>query len=391
MTAPTWIEAEWGELATLEYGRALRDYRASSGSTTVYGTNGRIGSSDVVPQSAGPGVIIGRKGAYRGVHFSPGKFFVIDTAFWLKPKSPIDLRWAYYELLTHDINSMDSGSAIPSTSRDAFYRMPVLMPPIEEQQGVADALGALDDKIESNERAIFLLEQLGAVLLGSRLRTGPTGTPVADSRPLNEFIRVLETGSRPRGGLKADTVGTVSLGAQHVQSAGVCKAREFKHIPNDFVASMRHGRLEDGDVLVYKDGGKPGNFVPHVSAFGYGFPVHSAVINEHVYRVRAADGVSQALLYWVLRSPWLDEEMRKRGTGVAIPGLNSSNFRELPFPELRESDSVFLNEMLSPMLEEILRLGAENVRIATLRDTLLPELLSGRIRIRVGEIDEVLA
>jgi type I restriction enzyme R subunit len=63
------------------------------------------------PLCTHPGIIIGRKGAYRGVHFCSEPFFVIDTAFYVEPRKPVDLRWAYYELLRRDINSMDSGSA----------------------------------------------------------------------------------------------------------------------------------------------------------------------------------------------------------------------------------------------------------------------------------------
>lgn len=90
-----------------------------------------------------PGIIIGRKGAYRGVHFCDTPFFVIDTAFYVEPSRPIELRWAYYELLRNDINSMDSGSAIPSTSRDDFYSLPVLSPPFEVQSAFASFLSPL--------------------------------------------------------------------------------------------------------------------------------------------------------------------------------------------------------------------------------------------------------
>ncbi|MDN6529869.1 MAG: hypothetical protein L0K67_12465, partial [Brevibacterium sp.] len=146
---------------------------------------------------------------------------------------------------------------------------------------------------------------------------------------------------------------------------------------------MRRGRLEDGDVLVYKDGGRPGNFIPHISAFGQGFPETETTINEHVYRVRAANNISQGLLYWILCSQWMDVEMRKRGTGVAIPGLNSSNFRDLPWPSISQESISRLNESLDPALTVMLRLGAENRRLASLRDTLLPELLSLRIRVPI--------
>lgn len=72
---------------------------------------------------------MGRKGAYRGVHYSPEPFFVIDTAFYVRLKVPLSMKWAYYEILRNDINSMDSGSAIPSTSRNDFYAIEVCRPP----------------------------------------------------------------------------------------------------------------------------------------------------------------------------------------------------------------------------------------------------------------------
>lgn len=297
--------------------------------------------------------------------------------------SRADFRYLFYQLLNarSQIASLASGAAQQNLSASTIKSLEFPFPSVGEQHEIGKTLSAFDDKIASNNEAIRLMEELGAALLLSRVRTDSAGGLAVSERTLGDFLLVLETGSRPRGGLKDGTVGIVSLGAQHVQSAGVSKHDDFRKVPADFVATMRRGRLEDGDVLVYKDGGKPGNFVPHVSAFGFGFPVDVAVINEHVYRVRATPGISQALLYWILRSRWLDWEMRKRGTGVAIPGLNSSNFRTLPFPALERADVFFLNDALSPLLEKMLRLGAENSRVSELRNALLPELLSGNVRV----------
>ena len=158
-----WYETTWGAIATLEYGKSLRGYETSAGPYKVYGTNGQIGwhSEPLCPHA---GIIIGRKGAYRGVHYSPEPFCVIDTAFYLKPKTEIDARWAYYQLLTQDINSMDSGSAIPSTSRDDFYALPVTIPPLPEQRRIAHILGTLDDKIELNRRTNQTLEEIASAI-----------------------------------------------------------------------------------------------------------------------------------------------------------------------------------------------------------------------------------
>src|SRR6187401_161680 len=94
-----WKKYKWGSLASLEYGKSLKNYKSLDYKIPVYGTNGPIGfTSEVLCPF--PSVIIGRKGAYRGIHYSPKPFFVIDTAFYLKPKCEnIDLKFAYYNLL----------------------------------------------------------------------------------------------------------------------------------------------------------------------------------------------------------------------------------------------------------------------------------------------------
>ena len=84
MSFEGWKKVKWGDVATLEYGKALRGYKRAKGPIPVYGTNGLIGYTDK-PLVKGPGVIVGRKGAYRGVHYSDRPFFVIDTAYYLNP------------------------------------------------------------------------------------------------------------------------------------------------------------------------------------------------------------------------------------------------------------------------------------------------------------------
>ncbi len=159
-----WHLKRWGDLATLEYGKSIRDYRESRGKYRVWGTNGPIGFHDeALCNSAG--IIIGRKGAYRGIHYSPEPFFVIDTAFYLKPKAALDLKWAYYELLRFDINSMDSGSAIPSTSRDDFYGIPVIVPPPEIQAAFGKIVGGWFAKVFANDHQSRALATLRDTLL----------------------------------------------------------------------------------------------------------------------------------------------------------------------------------------------------------------------------------
>jgi type I restriction enzyme S subunit len=166
-----WRVVSWGDVATLEYGRALRDYDEKMGRYRVYGTNGPIGWSDkyLCPHA---GVVIGRKGAYRGVHFSSAPFYVIDTAFYVEPKLELDWRWAYYTLLRIGINEMDSGSAIPSTSREDFYRVPVCVPQAPIMESYGSIVRQLFVKIEQDERMSASLAAIRDTLLPKLLSGG---------------------------------------------------------------------------------------------------------------------------------------------------------------------------------------------------------------------------
>ena len=147
------MQCKWGDLITLEYGKPVTDKDALDGNVPVFGTNGQIGTSHLPPLCTHPSFILGRKGAYRGVHYSDKPFSVIDTAFYAENiSSNLDLKWAYYKFLTYDINRMDSGSAIPSTDRYEIYSIPLELPSLEEQRVVVSFLEKFDYKIQLNKR-----------------------------------------------------------------------------------------------------------------------------------------------------------------------------------------------------------------------------------------------
>ena len=110
-----WRSSTWGEEISLEYGKSNRTYNAEKGRFRVYGSNGPTGWTDTALVNE-PGVILGRKGAYRGVQFSSTPFFVIDTAYYVKPKNDNDIKWLYYAIISDKLGEIDDSSPIPSTT-----------------------------------------------------------------------------------------------------------------------------------------------------------------------------------------------------------------------------------------------------------------------------------
>ncbi len=151
---------KWGDLISLEYGKPVQDKDRTDGKYPVFGTNGQIGTTNLLPLCNHPSMILGRKGAYRGVHYSDGPCSVIDTAFYTELRSnKVDMKWVYYKFLTYDINQMDTGSAIPSTDRYEIYSMDVEVPPIEVQRQAVHELEILDQKIRVNKKINDNLQQ----------------------------------------------------------------------------------------------------------------------------------------------------------------------------------------------------------------------------------------
>lgn len=395
-----WTHRVWGDVATLEYGRSLRGYRDGHGSYQVFGTNGPIGWHDeaLCEQS---GVVIGRKGAYRGVHYSSCPFFVIDTAFYLKPKTTLDMHWAYYELLTHDINAMDSGSAIPSTSREDFYQLPILLPPLPEQQAIAHILGTLDDKIELNRRMNETLEGIARALFQSWF---------VDFDP----VRAKAEGRQPVG-MDAETAALFPDSFQQSEFGLIPAGWRVSTISDEFKLVM--GQSPPGDTYNEEGIGLP--FYQGRVDFGFRFPSHRIYCSAPTRRAKIFDTLVS------VRAPVGDLNMASEecaigrgvaalrhssgaksytyhfmqqfrasldlfnGEGTVFGSIGRRDFERLPVIAPPNSIVSAFEAMISPFDDSVGLSHQETLTLTELRDTLLPKLISGELR--VPDADKLLA
>ena len=287
-----------------------------------------------------------------------------------------DAQFLFYNLMhhRHRITALALGAAQQNLNAGQIKSYSLPFPSVSEQQRIAGVLGAFDDLIETNLRSVQALERLGDILL-------PLASAGGESEQLDEACTTIESGRRPKGGVKGITSGVPSIGAEFIKGLTPFAFAKTKFVPRDFAATMRRGVLHDMDVLVYKDGGKPGEFFPDVSAVGKGYPFDEMVINEHVFRVRARPEIGQGYLYFWLHSPAMMQAMKETGSRTAaIPGLNASNFGALPI-RVPRSDAESLRIRLDKILETCLELLAESRDLNRQRDELLPLLMSGKVRV----------
>ena len=376
MKQEEWKEYKLGDILTLEYGKPVPDKECTNGNVPVYGTNGLIGTSHLAPLCKIPSVIIGRKGAYRGVHYSPIPFSVIDTGFYVNPISnDFDMKWLYYKLLTFDINRMDSGSAIPSTDRYELYKLAIKLPPLAEQQRIAGILGSLDDKIELNNAINKNLEQqAGALFKNWFIDYQPFGGVMpAGWRevPLEELCSVITKGTTPTTlGKQFTEYGINFIKGESIQENHSFDIQKISHIDEDTNNLLKRSIIFENDIL-FTIAGTLGRFAMVDSSL---VPANT---NQAVGIIRAdVNKISPYYLYSFFLANWHIDYYTKRIQQAVQANLSLTTIKALPILILDRKSYEKYVSVITPLLKQLKQNEIENQQLASIRDSLLSKLMS---------------
>lgn len=281
----------------------------------------------------------------------------------------VDERFLLYLLEDAHIASWAEGSALPYLRQKDLQEIPVVVPPRAEQRAIAATLGALDDKIELNRRAIALSEELARSWFARLFDL----TQVEDGMPLAELVTV-----NPRRSLSAGTPATyVGMSSLPEFSAEVYEweTREAgsgqRFISGDVLMARITPCLENGKTAVV-DMLMPGEV-------GWG---------STEYIVLSPTGhFSTAWVYCLVRDERVREFAIQSMTGTSgRQRFQADRFQQYRIATPTEKDLIRFNTLAEPLFKRMALLRDENQRLAALRDALLPELLSGRIRVSVEEV-----
>lgn len=158
-----WENKSLGDCIEFVYGEGLPKRKRTDGNIPVYGSNGQIDWHNASLVN-GPGIIIGRKGSVGEVTFSKRDFWPIDTTYYVKTKSDNDLLFWFYFLKTLNLPQMNSHSAVPGLNRELVYEILRSIPPLPTQRAIAKILSDLDEKIELNRQMNKTLESIAQAI-----------------------------------------------------------------------------------------------------------------------------------------------------------------------------------------------------------------------------------
>ena len=289
-----------------------------------------------------------------------------------------------YQLSTKECKKWIVGNAVGTTmlnlNTGILRELPLLMPERKTQDKVVYILKSLDDKIEVNRRINENLEQQAQTLFKSWF---------VDFEPFEngEFVE-SELGMIPKGWkLKRiyEYVDVIygapyksSLFNDNKEGLPLIRIRDLKtntpqfHTP-EILPNTEY--IEAGDIVA----GMDAEFTPYV------WQGERGVLNQRCCKFKGKyEGISNYYILFLVK-PEL-EYVQSYKTGTTVSHLGKSDIDRFVFLTPPLDIVLAFSEIVNPMIKEVVNRAKESRRLAELRDTLLPKLMSGEIKVNEVEI-----
>ena len=402
-----WASRSLGEFARLQRGHDLTASEQRAGSVPVMGSAGPNGTHSEA-LAKGPGLVIGRSGASIGrVHFSEVDYWPHNTCLYVTDFLGNNPRFAYYFLQTLNLAGYNSGSAQPSLNRNFIYSIRIQVPARWEQDEIADLLNSLDDRIALLRETTATLEAIAQALFKSwfvdfdpvrakQQGLAPAGMDEATADLFPASFEESTLGLVPKGwraGIVADLgvvvcgktpptaepenygdeVPFITIPDMHAKLVVTAASRSLSRLGAD---SQRKKYLPPGSICVSCIA-TPGLVVRVTS---------ESQTNQQINSVVPHPAWGKAFPLFLLRR--IGDAVRIGGSGGSVfHNLSKSGFEALGVLLADVKVVERFDELVEPLVEKITANQTQAQTLATLRDTLLPRLISGQLRLPQAGIE----
>ena len=384
-----WMLVPLGDVLTLQRGFDLPTSQRSDGQIPVVSSSGITGLHSEAKVLA-PGVVTGRYGTLGQVFFLEEDFWPLNTTLFVRDFKGNDPQFISYLLRTLNFEALNDKSSVPGLNRNHLHEIVVSIPiSRQEQRAIAHILGTLDDKIELNRQMNQTLDEIARTLFRSWF---------VDFDP----VRAKAEGRQPEG-MDAETaalfpdrfvdseLGPIPEGWRATTLGDVIEIHDSKRVPlSSQQRAKRRGPfpyygatsimdyvdeyLFDGVyLLVGEDGSVINDDQSPIVQYVWG----QFWVNNHAHVLTPAGEISTEHLALALRH----SNIAPFVTGAVQAKVSQGNLRRVPI--LRASDllNARFAQLIAPLFSGFRANSEESLTMAALRDTLLPELLSGRITV----------
>ena len=336
-----------------------------------------------------------------GLEFALGQNLVLLRADGEKVYPPF-LRWLVRgpEWWAQISKFLNAGAVFDSLKCADVPNFELPVPPLPTQRAIAAVLGALDDKIELNRRMNETLEGMARALFKSwfvdfdpvRAKSEgrqPWGMDAETAALFPNEFQESELGPIPQGWRVAAIADVADVNSRSVSGAAV-----FDEIEYVDIASVTEGKLEGSTRVrwdeapsrarrLVSDGDTIWSTVrPNRRSYLFiSDPPNNMVVSTG-FCVLSPEKVGAVFLHeWVTRPEFVDY-LVANADGSAYPAVRADRFAEAPILNAGRSIVLAFEHLARPLFRKSAANARESTTLAELRDTLLPKLLSGEVRVR---------
>ena len=373
-----WKKTYLRDLIVIKNGKDHK--KLKNGQYPVYGSGGimRYADSYLYDQES---VLLPRKGTLNNIQFVTEPFWTVDTCYYtVVNRDKVLPYFLYCCLCKMDIQSLNTGSAVPSMTFEKYYSIEVPIPPLATQHRIATILSRYDSLIENYQKQIKLLEEAAQRLYKEWFVDlhfpGHENTKIVDGVPEGwEKKKVKEVCDTTSGG-------TPSRSKTEFYTGDILWVKT-KELNDDFIFDTEEKITEDairnssakmvpsGSILMAMYGATIGKL---------GIATKELSCNQAccVFLLPEDSTLRLYLYNWLLNSRTLLISM---GKGAAQPNLSQDMIKNL---EVVVPSSCLLAKFDSKVkpLYRIMSYHSFQLRLLTeARDRLLPKLMSGAIEV----------
>ena len=374
-----WKEDVLGNVLEVKYGKDHK--KLADGQYPVYGSGGLMRYVDSKLYD-GPSILIPRKGTLNNIMFVESPFWTVDTMFWsIINTDKVDPKFLFYSICKRDFASMNVGSAVPSMTVNILNDIQISYPKnIADQRRIASILSSLDRKIELNNKINADLEEMAQAIfknwfvdfepfkdgkfVDSELGMIPEGWKVGR---LTDVIKLMPGGTPKTSEPLYWDNGTIPFFSPKDVNGVYCFATE-KHI-TEAGLNKCSSNLYPKDTIFITCRGTVGKVC---------LAACDMAMNQSNYAIKAIDGYSQYYVFFLVKS--VVERLIKKSNGAVFSSITSKDFDEEILIPSQKAIEDFTN-VIDGFFRRIFTIGTENSRLSTLRDTLLPRLMSGELEV----------
>lgn len=339
-----------------------------------------------------------RRFAY--VDFEANNFVVSTKLMVLRCNERICPKYLYFYLTSNEMlaylqqQAEGRSGTFPQITFDELRHLEISLPPLAEQRQIAAILSSLDDKIELNRRMNQTLEQLAQTLF--RQWFVAFDFPDAAGQPYRSSGGELvesELGKIPRGwrvGKTQEAFSTVGGGTPSTSNAEFWDGGNIHWTtPKDLTGAATPVMLDTERRITKAGLGKISSgllptgtlLLSSRAPIGYlAITQLPVAINQGYIALNAKGTISNLyMLFWLKQHM---ETVKGRANGTTFQEISKGSFRDISMILPDTSTATKFNLIIQPLFDRIVANETQSRTLATLRDTLLPQLLSGRLTVR---------